>query len=76
MQAASYEEVQRRMQRTVWLSGCDSWYRSADGRIDTLWPGFSLDYWWRTRRFDPSVCVSPGHVRSGNDDSETVSAGE
>ena len=76
VQAASYEDVQRRMQRTVWLSGCDSWYRSADGRIDTLWPGFSLDYWWRTRRFDPSACVSSGLVRSRDDDSERVSAGE
>ena len=76
VQAASYEQVQERMQRTVWLSGCDSWYRSADGRIDTLWPGFSLDYWRRTRRFDPSVCVPDGSFRGRTDDSETVTAGE
>ncbi len=57
VQAASYAEVQARMKGTVWLSGCDSWYRSEDGHIDTLWPGFTVDYWRRTRRFDPSVYV-------------------
>jgi cation diffusion facilitator CzcD-associated flavoprotein CzcO len=76
VQAASYAQVQERMQDTVWLSGCDSWYRSADGRIDTLWPGFSLDYWRRTRRFDPSVCVAQAPVGGRVDDSETVAAGE
>jgi cation diffusion facilitator CzcD-associated flavoprotein CzcO len=53
-QAASYAEVQARMRRTVWLSGCRSWYLTPDGRNDTLWPGSTLDYWWRTRRFDAS----------------------
>ena len=28
--------------------------RTADGRNWTLWPGFTFDYWWRTRRLDPS----------------------
>jgi len=51
-QARSYAEVQRRMQRTVWASGCRSWYLSAGGRNDTLWPGSTLDYWRRTLRFD------------------------
>ena len=51
-QAASYAEVQARMRRTVWLSGCRSWYLTPDGRNDTLWPGSTLGYWWRTRRFD------------------------
>jgi cation diffusion facilitator CzcD-associated flavoprotein CzcO len=49
--AASYAEVQARMARTVWVSGCHSWYQSDDGRIDTLWPGTTIDYWRRTRRF-------------------------
>lgn len=51
-QAASYAEVQRRLQGTVWLSGCRSWYLTEDGRNDTLWPGSTIEYWWRTRRFD------------------------
>jgi cation diffusion facilitator CzcD-associated flavoprotein CzcO len=55
VQADGHAELQRRMQRTVWVSGCKSWYQSADGRIDTLWPDFSFNYWRRTRRFDPGV---------------------
>lgn len=49
-----YEQVQQRLVDTVWTSGCASWYRSDDGRVDTLWPGSTIAYWWRTRRFDPS----------------------
>jgi cation diffusion facilitator CzcD-associated flavoprotein CzcO len=39
-----------RMARTVWLSGCRSWYLDRQGRNTTLWPGFSIGYWWRARR--------------------------
>jgi cation diffusion facilitator CzcD-associated flavoprotein CzcO len=53
-QAASYADAQRRLSHTVWTTGgCDSWYRSADGHVDTLWPGGTLRYWWATRRFRP-----------------------
>jgi cation diffusion facilitator CzcD-associated flavoprotein CzcO len=52
VQAASYAEVQERLKRTVWASGCRSWYLTADGRNDALWPGSTLDYWRRTLRFD------------------------
>lgn len=51
----SYERVQERMDRTVWASGgCSSWYQNrAGGGIDAMWPGTTVDYWRRTRRFDP-----------------------
>ena len=52
VQARSYADVQRRLKGTVWASGCRSWYLSADGRNDSLWPGSTLDYWRRTLRFD------------------------
>ncbi len=52
VQARSYGALQARMKRTVWASGCRSWYLSEGGRNDTLWPGSTLEYWWRTRRFD------------------------
>ena len=55
VQARSYADVQRRMQTTVWVSGCKSWYQSEGGRIDTLWPNFTTAYWWRTLRFDASA---------------------
>ena len=32
-------------------TGAKSLYRSADGRVDTLWPGLTWEYWLRTRRF-------------------------
>ena len=54
--AASHAEVQQRMKGTVWASGgCRSWYQLPDGRIETLWPDFTLNYWRRTRQFDPSI---------------------
>ena len=58
MQARSYADVQRRMQGTVWVSGCKSWYQSEGGRIDTLWPGFTTAYWWRSLRFDAADYLS------------------
>jgi len=53
-----YSEVQRRLANTVWTTGCTSWYRSAGGQVDTLWPGTTVEYWWRTRRFQPSKFAS------------------
>jgi cation diffusion facilitator CzcD-associated flavoprotein CzcO len=53
-QAAWNEEIQRRMEGTVWTSGCSSWYLDAAGRNATLWPGYTWEYRLRTRRFDPA----------------------
>jgi cation diffusion facilitator CzcD-associated flavoprotein CzcO len=36
------------MQRTVWLSGCQSWYLDRNRRNTILWPGLSVGYWLRT----------------------------
>ncbi|MEV6444200.1 NAD(P)/FAD-dependent oxidoreductase [Amycolatopsis sp. NPDC051716] len=44
-------EVQRRLGRSVWTA-CTSWYRQADGRVTTNWPGLVTEYDRRTRRFD------------------------
>jgi cation diffusion facilitator CzcD-associated flavoprotein CzcO len=44
-------EVQRRLGRSVW-SACTSWYRQADGRVTTNWPGLVTEYDRRTRRLD------------------------
>ena len=43
--------LDQHMQRTVWLSGCRSWYLDRAGRNTTLWPGFSAGYWLRLRGF-------------------------
>ncbi|HLX39535.1 MAG TPA: NAD(P)/FAD-dependent oxidoreductase [Ktedonobacteraceae bacterium] len=45
-------EMQRRMQGTVWTSGCASWYLDANGNNTTLWPGFTFEFRRRTHHFD------------------------
>ena len=42
--------MQEKLRHAVWASGCRSWYLTPDGRNPTLWPGFTVDYWLRTRR--------------------------
>jgi hypothetical protein len=42
-------EMSRKLANTVWTSGCSSWYMAPDGDV-LLWPGFTFDYWRRTRR--------------------------
>jgi cation diffusion facilitator CzcD-associated flavoprotein CzcO len=48
-----YNEVlQRRLAKTVWnTGGCVSWYRTRAGKNTTLWPGSTLEFRRRTRRF-------------------------
>jgi cation diffusion facilitator CzcD-associated flavoprotein CzcO len=46
-------DVERRMARSVWLTGgCVSWYLSATGRNPTVWPGSTLAFRRATRRLD------------------------
>ncbi|HET9143241.1 NAD(P)/FAD-dependent oxidoreductase [Actinophytocola sp.] len=45
------DEVRRRLSRSVWAR-CDSWYRDADGRIPTNWPGLVSEYDRRTRKLN------------------------
>jgi cation diffusion facilitator CzcD-associated flavoprotein CzcO len=52
VQQAFEQEIQRKMQKTVWTSGCASWYLDANGRNTTLWPGFTFEFWCRTLHFD------------------------
>lgn len=51
-------ELHSRLPRTVWASGCTSWYQTASGRITTLWPGSTIEFRRRTRRFDASQSTS------------------
>jgi cation diffusion facilitator CzcD-associated flavoprotein CzcO len=46
------EEIQAKLARSVWNSGCSSWYLDGTGRNTTLWPDFTWRYRQRTRRFD------------------------
>ncbi|MFI1887339.1 flavin-containing monooxygenase [Streptomyces jumonjinensis] len=43
-----------RLGRTVWnTGGCASWYRDAEGRNTTLWPGSTREFRRAVRRVDP-----------------------
>jgi cation diffusion facilitator CzcD-associated flavoprotein CzcO len=53
VEAASDREVQARFAGTAWTQ-CDSWYRDAQGRIVTNWPGYMRDYLERARELDPA----------------------
>ena len=53
VQAAYNADVQARMQGTVWTSGCASWYLDAQGRNTALWPGSTVGFRRRLRRFEP-----------------------
>jgi hypothetical protein len=46
------EELQGRLEGSVWNSGCSSWYLDGNGRNSIQWPGFTFEYRRRTRRFD------------------------
>ncbi|MEM9193133.1 MAG: NAD(P)/FAD-dependent oxidoreductase [Myxococcota bacterium] len=54
-------EVDQRTPTTVWGSGCQSWYLTEDGTNFAIWPGSSLEFWWRTRRFDERAFLIRHH---------------
>lgn len=54
-QAAFVAEVDRRMAKTVWVTGgCKSWYLDRTGRNSTLWPGTIPQFERRVTRFRPA----------------------
>lgn len=60
---AFVNEMQRRSTSTTWGAGsCNSWYLDEHGRNTTVWPGFTFEYWWRTRRFSPTQYNTAPHV--------------
>ncbi|HEX9165068.1 MAG TPA: NAD(P)/FAD-dependent oxidoreductase [Gemmatimonadales bacterium] len=53
-QAAFVADVDRRMAKTVWVTGgCKSWYLDRTGRNSTLWPGTIPQFERRVARFRP-----------------------
>ncbi|MGT2433083.1 flavin-containing monooxygenase [Cupriavidus basilensis] len=54
VQAQYNQALQQRLGRSVWVTGCKSWYQDKrSGKVTTLWPGFSTQYWARARHFKP-----------------------
>ena len=52
-----HAELQRRMQGTVWNTGCTSWYQDAKGNNPTLWPDWTWRFRRRTSKFNPQEDV-------------------
>ncbi|MEV7397643.1 NAD(P)/FAD-dependent oxidoreductase [Aeromicrobium sp. NPDC092404] len=45
------EEVQRLVEKGIWTQGgCTSWYLDSQGKNRTIWPKFTFQYWWETRK--------------------------
>lgn len=38
------EQIQRRLAKTTWMSGCSSWYLTKDGFNGSMYPGFATQY--------------------------------
>jgi cation diffusion facilitator CzcD-associated flavoprotein CzcO len=60
------EEIQRKLQGTVWESGgCASWYRNEQGKNTTIWPGSTWPFRRRLRTFDPGDYVLRRRAAAG-----------
>ncbi|WP_214321088.1 flavin-containing monooxygenase [Nonomuraea sediminis] len=48
--------LQERLDPLVWnAGGCKSWYLDEHGKNRTIWPGFTFEYWARTRKVKPDA---------------------
>ena len=55
--AAWNAAVDARSRRSVWATGCASWYLDASGRNAALWPDWTFRFRRRLRRFEPAEYV-------------------
>ncbi len=51
-QAAYNADLDRALDKTVWAAGCDSWYKTASGRITNNWPDHTFRFRTATRHPD------------------------
>lgn len=60
VQQAYNADLHKALEKTVWTSGCQSWYQNARGRNTTLYPGLTVRFRRETRRIDPQEYVRVG----------------
>lgn len=65
------DELAHKLAGTVWTSGCNSWYLAPDGAA-LLWPGFTFDYWRRTRRIPLSAYATRALAHGRSSPTESV----
>lgn len=51
-QKAHNADLQKRLARTNWNSGCASWYLTEDGFNATMFPGFATQFRWQMESFN------------------------
>ncbi|MEV4171740.1 NAD(P)/FAD-dependent oxidoreductase [Nonomuraea sp. NPDC049709] len=55
-QRAFNDRLRERLNPLVWnAGGCRSWYLDENGVNRTIWPGFTFEYWARTRKVQPGA---------------------
>ncbi len=54
VQQAHNADLQAQLQKTVWASGCQSWYQDSRGKITTIWPALTVTYRKLTKRVNPA----------------------
>jgi cation diffusion facilitator CzcD-associated flavoprotein CzcO len=52
VQRSYNQRLQRQVRHTIWEQGCNSWYKTADGKNTNNWPGFTFTYRQLTRRLE------------------------
>jgi len=57
--------IQKRLTATTWMSGCSSWYLTADGFNASMYPGFATQYLRQMRDFQIEDYTA--HARSESD---------
>lgn len=63
------DRMQKRLTRTTWMSGCNSWYLTDDGFNASMYPGFATQYLRQMRQFrfqdyEAVASDAPPHVVS------------
>jgi cation diffusion facilitator CzcD-associated flavoprotein CzcO len=51
VQRSHNARIQKRLTKTTWMSGCSSWYLTADGFNASMYPGFATQYLRQMRDF-------------------------
>ena len=74
VQRAHNERIQQRLTKTTWMSGCSSWYLTADGYNASMYPGFATQYLQQMRQFQLADYEFEYH-ESGYDDRAARDAG-
>lgn len=61
------EDLQRRLTKTTWMTGCSSWYLTADGFNASMYPGFATQYLRQMRHFRASDYEMVAHAAASSD---------